>query len=217
MNTMLLNRHVLAGGLLLLLTLSSHTSRAEGSTALLENARACAEESSRLERLNCYDALFKTPTPSVDTSELPALWHAIERQEAARSGDDMGLIIREAGSDVLISVPALGTTPPRPIMVMACEKLITRFQLHMPVAIDSARVTLELTGHGGVIEQQWRVRDGGQVISGGRGLPAIDTLRQLLSAEELTLRSDESALDGLRFDVSGLREDIQPLRNACRW
>ncbi|QNI01812.1 type VI secretion system-associated protein TagO [Halomonas sp. SH5A2] len=217
MNTMLLNRHVLAGGLLVLLTLLSHPSRAEGRTALLEKAQACAEESSRLERLNCYDALFKTPTPSGDTSELPALWHAIEHQEAARSGDDMGLAIRETGNDVLISVPALGTTPPRPIMVMACEKLITRFQLHMPVAIDSARVTLELTGHGGVIEQQWRVRDGGQVISGGRGLPAIDTLRQLLSAEELTLRSDESALDGLRFDVSGLREDIQPLRDACRW
>ena len=148
MNTMLLNRHVLAGGLLLLLTLLSHPSRAEGSTALLENARACAEESSRLERLNCYDALFKTPTPSVDTSELPALWHAIERQEAARAGDDMGLIIREAGSDVLISVPALGTTPPRPIMVMACEKLITRFQLHMPVAPSPrppyAKLLLEL-------------------------------------------------------------------------
>ncbi|OAZ96748.1 type VI secretion system-associated protein [Halomonas sp. G11] len=183
----------------------------------MEKARSCAEESSRLERLNCYDALFKTPTPSGDTSELPALWHAIERQEAARAGDDMGLTIRKAGSDVLISVPALGTTPPRPVMVMACENLITRFQLHMPVAIDSARVTLELSGHGGVIEQQWRVRDGGQVISGGRGLPAIDTLRQLLGAEELTLRSDESALDGLRFDVSGLREDIQPLRDACRW
>ncbi|WP_082926060.1 type VI secretion system-associated protein VasI [Halomonas sp. G11] len=217
MNTMLLNRHVLAGGLLVLLTLLSHPSRAEGRTALLEKARSCAEESSRLERLNCYDALFKTPTPSGDTSELPALWHAIERQEAARAGDDMGLTIRKAGSDVLISVPALGTTPPRPVMVMACENLITRFQLHMPVAIDSARVTLELSGHGGVIEQQWRVRDGGQVISGGRGLPAIDTLRQLLGAEELTLRSDESALDGLRFDVSGLREDIQPLRDACRW
>ena len=217
MNTMLLNRHVLAGGLLVLLTLLSHPSRAEGRTALLEKAQACAEESSRLERLNCYDALFKTPTPSGDTSELPALWHAIERQEAARAADDMGLTVREMGSDVLISVPALGTTPPRPVMVMACENLITRFQLHMPVAIDSARVTLELSGHGGVIEQQWRVRDGGQVVSGGRGLPAIDTLRQLLGAEELTLRSDESALDGLRFDVSGLREDIQPLRDACRW
>ncbi|SNY97459.1 type VI secretion system-associated protein VasI [Halomonas sp. hl-4] len=217
MNTMLLKRHVLAGGLLVLLTLLSHSSRAEGRAALLESAQTCAEETSRLERLHCYDALFQTPNSSVDTHELPALWHAIERQEAGRSGDEMGLVMRETGSDVLISVPALGTTPPRPIMVVACEKMITRFQLHMPLPIDTARVELELTGDGRSIDQQWRVRDGGQIVSGGRGLPAIDTLRQLLSADEITLRSDVSALDGLRFDVSGLREDIQPLRDACRW
>nr|WP_290667653.1 type VI secretion system-associated protein VasI [Halomonas sp. HL-48] len=191
--------------------------RQEEGDALVEQARSCAQETSRLERLKCYDAVFQTSTSSVDDSELPELWHTVERQEAARPGDDMGLLMQETDDEVVISVPALGTTPPRPLLVMACEKLITRFQLHMPTAVDVSRVDIELSGNGGSVEQQWRVRDGGQVVSGGRGLPAIDTLRQLLGADQLTLRSDVAALDGLRFDVSGLRDDIKPLRDACRW
>ncbi|KHJ50095.1 Type VI secretion system-associated protein [Vreelandella venusta] len=183
----------------------------------MEQARACAEQTSRLERLNCFDAIFQADDEPVSTDALPALWHAIERQESARDQDDVGLLVHTQGEDVLMSVPALGTTPPRPILVMACEKLITRFQLHLPTPLNEARVDLQLTGNGMAVQQQWRARDGGQVLSGGRGLPAIDTLRQLLNANEVTMRSDVAMLDGLRFDVSGLREEIQPLRNACRW
>lgn len=221
MNTMLLKPQGLVAGWLMLGALLGSPlhadERQEEGAELVEQARSCAQESSRLERLKCYDAVFQTPMPSADDSELPALWHAVERQETARSGDDMGLLIQGEDDEVLISVPALGTTPPRPLLVMACEKLITRFQLHMPVPVQVSRVDIELSGSGRRIEQQWRARDGGQVVSGGRGLPAIDTLRQLLGADELTLRSDVDALDGLRFDVSGLRDDIQPLRDACRW
>jgi len=221
MNTMLLKPQGLVAGWLMLGALLASPlyadERQEEGDALVEQARSCAQESSRLERLKCYDAVFQTSTSSVDDSELPELWHTVERQEAARPGDDMGLLMQETDDEVVISVPALGATPPRPLLVMACEKLITRFQLHMPTAVDVSRVDIELSGNGGSVEQQWRARDGGQVVSGGRGLPAIDTLRQLLGADQLTLRSDVAALDGLRFDVSGLRDDIKPLRDACRW
>ncbi|WP_249977523.1 type VI secretion system-associated protein VasI [Vreelandella olivaria] len=217
MNAMLLKRQWPIGGLLMLSALISSPLQAEEYGALLERAQVCAEASSRLERLNCYDAIFQEVPLTDEDAELPDLWHAIERQEGERRDDNVGLIVQQAGDDVLISVPALGTTPPRPILVMACEKLITRFQLHVPVPINDARVDVQLTGNGSVVQQQWRVRDGGRVVSGGRGLPAIDTLRQLLDASEVTLRSEVAALDGLRFDVTGLRQEIQPLREACRW
>lgn len=217
MNAMLLKRQCTIGSLLMLCLLACAPSQADEQNALLKSAQTCAEETSRLERLNCYDALFLEATISVDEDELPALWRAIERQETARPDDNVGPMVHEAGDSVLISVPALGTTPPRPIMVMACERLITRFQLHLPTPINVARVDLQLTGSGRVVQQQWRVRDGGRVISGGRGLPAIDTLRQLLDAEEVTLQSDVAELDGLRFNVAGLRQEIIPLREACRW
>lgn len=204
-------------GLLLIGVLGSSEVFAGQQQAILESALACADETSRLERLNCYDNLFKTAALSADKRELPDLWYAIERQERGRDEDDLGLVVGQAGDDVLMSVPALGTTPPRPIMVMACEKQITRFQLHMPEPVDNARVELQLNANGTTIQQQWRVRDSGHVINGGRGLPAIETLRQLLSANEVTIRSDVSSLNSLRFDITDLRQLIQPLREACRW
>ncbi|HCR98493.1 MULTISPECIES: type VI secretion system-associated protein VasI [Halomonas] len=217
MNAMLLKRQWTIGGLLMLCLLACAPSKADEQSGLLKSAQTCAEETSRLERLNCYDALFLEANLSVGENELPALWRAIERQESARPDDNVGLIVNESGESVLISVPALGTTPPRPIMVVACERLITRFQLHLPTPISGARVDLQITGNGRAVQQQWRIRDGGRVVSGGRGLPAIDTLRQLLDANEVTLRSDIKELDGLRFNVAGLRQDIAPLREACRW
>ncbi|BCB59903.1 type VI secretion-associated protein [Halomonas sp. A020] len=217
MNTMLLKHWWLLAGLLLISVLIPPRLHAEPETDLLRQARACGEEPSRLERLHCYDAVFQVGEGTSNSVDMPALWYDIEQQEAAREEENVGLIVQVSGNDVLMSAPALGTTPPRPVLVMACEKLITRFQLHLPSPLTDARVDLRLSGEGGSVQQQWRVRDGGQVLSGGRGLPAIETLQQLLSANELTLRSDVGALDGLRFDVTGLRESIQPLRNACRW
>ena len=217
MNAMLLKRQWTIGGLLMLCLLACAPSKADEQSGLLKSAQTCAEETSRLERLNCYDALFLEANLSVGENELPALWRAIERQESARPDDNVGLIVNESGESVLISVPALGTTPPRPIMVVACERLITRFQLHLPTPISGARVDLQITGNGRAVQQQWRIRDGGRVVSGGRGLPAIDTLRQLLDANDVTLRSEIKELDGLRFNVAGLRQDIAPLREACRW
>ncbi|WP_234259127.1 type VI secretion system-associated protein VasI [Halomonas sp. MCCC 1A11062] len=186
--------------------------------AVVAQARECAAESSRLERLGCYDALFLTFDEETMSEELrPALWHAINAQEAEREGDDMGLLVREEGEDVRISAPALGSVPPRPQLVIACEKTITRFQLHLPQALDAPRVQVRLRAGGRELEQVWQARDGGYVVSGGRGLPAIATLQQLLDADELVLGSDQATLDGLRFETAGLRQAIQPLRDACRW
>ncbi|MCP1315645.1 type VI secretion protein [Halomonas sp. 707D7] len=39
----------------------------------------------------------------------------------------------------------------------------------------------------------------------------------MLGASTVTLQSDVAALDGLRFDVTGLRQAIDPLRDACGW
>ncbi|WP_447529912.1 MULTISPECIES: type VI secretion system-associated protein VasI [unclassified Vreelandella] len=217
MNVMLLKRRWPGSALLLLGLLASAGAKAQAPEALLDSAQACTEEASRLERLNCYDALFLEATTTQEQGELPALWYAVERQEAGRGDDDMGLIANTTADTILISVPALGTTPPRPVMVLACEKWITRFQLHLPAPLSQARVDVRLVGDNGSIPQQWRVRDGGRVVSGGRGLPAIETLRQLLGTGAVTLQSDLAELDGLRFDVSGLREVIDPLRDACGW
>ena len=184
--------------------------------ARLTEARQCAGLDSRLERLHCYDALFQD-APAATDDELPALWQAVLDQEARRDDDTFALLTGVGDDEVLLTAPALGTTPPRPVLVISCKEWITRFQLHLPEAIEAPRAALRLRGTGSDLTQTWRIRDGGQVVSGGRGLPAIDTLRRLLDSETLTLSSEHEALDGLRFELGDLRRQIQPLRNACRW
>lgn len=191
---------------------------AEASPELPSQAQACAAVDSRLERLGCYDALFQRESEAPATADpRSTLWHAIHAQEAERSDDDMGLLVREVGNEVRISVPALGSIPPRPQLVFACDNNITRFQLHLPQALTAPRVELRLLSNGRELEQVWQARDGGYVVSGGRGLPGIATLQQLLNGDELALASDQAVLDGLRFEIKGLRQAIQPLREACRW
>lgn len=206
---------VYCAGLLLALLLTSPAWSAE---TLLEQAKSCAALESRLERLNCYDDLFRTaPEAPSDGDPRTAQWYAVKALELGREDDFTFRIILEQNGDVLMSVPALGTTAPRPRLVISCDDTITRLQLHVDRPLDEGRTQLRLRTANTDLEQTWRIRDGGYLISGGRGLPAIDTLRRLLGSEALKLGSDIPALDGLRFEISDLREKIQPLREACRW
>lgn len=185
----------------------------------LSEAQSCAFHESRLERLECYDALFMAGEEGAtnDNDSFPALWRAVQAQERSRDPGDMGLMVREQEDGVRLSVPALGSVPPRPVLVIACESEITHFQLHLPQAVNASRIDLRLRMAGKSLEQEWRIRDDGHVVGGGRGLPAIGTLRQLLRIDELTLESRLAELDGLRFDLTDLHRHIRPLRDACRW
>nr|WP_297460503.1 type VI secretion system-associated protein VasI [uncultured Halomonas sp.] len=202
----------------LLLALLLLTSPAWSTQAELEQAQGCAMLESRLERLNCYDDLFRVAAEKpTDGDPRPAQWYAVKALEQGRGDDFTFRLTREQNGDVLMSAPALGTTAPRPRLVISCDDTITRLQLHVDQVLDEGRTQLNLNTAQATMEQAWRIRDGGYLVSGGRGLPAIDTLRRLLGSETLSLGSDIPALDGLRFDVSDLRAQIQPLREACRW
>lgn len=207
-------RRLLAG---LALALLAGAPTAQAEDARLAEARACAAQGSRLARLQCYDALFRETAEVADVAPRSSLWRDVAAQEAERAGDDVGLMVRETPDTVLMSAPALGTLPPRPLLVISCDAAITRFQLHLSEPLEAPRAPLRLQGAGVALDQTWRVLDGGHVLSGGRGLPAIATLKRLLGTEQLTLASERPAIDGLRFDVSGLRSAIAPLRAMCRW
>ncbi|TFH85871.1 type VI secretion system-associated protein TagO [Billgrantia azerbaijanica] len=208
----------LAGlALLLAAGLPSAPTLAQAQDARLQAAMACAEETSRLARLECYDALFHERDDAVAAEPRSSLWQAVIDQEAERDAEAFGLLVRETADTVLMSVPALGTVPPRPLLVISCDDVITRFQLHLSELLQSPHAPLRLQGDGISLSQTWRVLEDGHVVSGGRGLPAIGTLKRLLGSEQLTLSSQLAPLDGLRFDLRGLRTAIEPLRAMCRW
>lgn len=188
----------------------------------LEAARECSQETRRLERLACFDAVFGTPvsvTPETHReTQRPERWRQAFAQELRRRPGD-GPLYRDTGelSGHLITLAALGTQPPRPVLAVQCHNNITELSLLLPEPIQAERIRLALGNTQGGGQQLWRVRDNGYVLSGGRGLPAIRTTRELASQVEARITSANSAIDGLMFDLGGLREILKPLRNACGW
>lgn len=188
------------------------------SNQQLAAARDCTEESQRLERLACFDEVFGTPVEvsikEVRRGNQPERWRQAFAQEQRRQPGD-GPLYRDTAqlAGHLVTLTALGTQPPRPLLAVQCHNNITELTLMLPTAVKEERVTVDF-GQG---RQIWRARDGGLVISGGRGLPAIRTIRAMSAGSGVTVASSSSAIDGLMFDLQGFREALKPLREACGW
>ena len=184
----------------------------------LSAALACTTESQRLERLACFDEVFSTPVAvvidSISAGNQPENWRQAFAQEERRNPGD-GPLYRDTAelAGHLLTLSALGVKPPRPLLTVQCHNNITELTLMLPEAVKEERVTVDF-GQG---RQIWRVRDDGYVISGGRGLPAIRTVRAMAASSGVTVASSSGVVDGLMFDLSGFRDTLKPLREACGW
>ncbi|MDI9243992.1 type VI secretion system-associated protein VasI [Marinobacter sp. CHS3-4] len=184
----------------------------------LEAAEKCTSEVQRLQRLACFDDVFGTPIIIAMTEAMsgqqPERWRQAFAQEQRRQPGD-GPMYRNTGhiSGHLMTLSALGSTPPRPLLTIQCHNNITELSLMLPDEIDDERLTMDF-GQG---QQMWRVRDEGYVVSGGRGLPAIRTILDMSGEQSVTLASSNSRVDGLVFDLKDFGHTLKPLREACGW
>lgn len=184
----------------------------------LSDARDCTAEAQRLERLACFDDVFGTPITVAFAEDFsgqqPERWRQAFAQEQRRRPDD-GPIYRNTGqiSGHLMTLSALGSAPPRPLLAIQCHNNITELTVMLPEDIDDEPLTLDF-GQG---KQKWRVRDNGYVVSGGRGLPAIRTILDMSKASDVTVASSNSRIDGLMFDMTDFGSTLRPLREACGW
>lgn len=204
------------------LLVSSLPAASDEQQALLEQAHDCTGESRRLERLACFDRVFGTPladvAEQVEESRRPESWHQAYRQEDERR-PGQGPIYRNTGplAGHLITIPALGTRPPRPLLALQCHNNITELSVVLPEAVSSERLQLSFGGAHSGDAGLWRVRDDGFVVSAGRGLPSIRKARGLATLQDTELSADNSQLDGLMFDLAGLNQAMKPLRKSCGW
>lgn len=184
----------------------------------LKAAQTCTQESQRLARLACFDEVFGTPLSDdvmpQQMAQQPERWRQAYALELRRKPQD-GVLYRDTGTLAghLATVSALGVAPPRPLLAFQCHNNISELTVMLPQPAAEERLSVD-TGQG---RQIWRVRDEGFVISGGRGLPAIRSMKALLDQRDVTLASSQSRLDGLVFDLSGLQEALAPLREQCGW
>lgn len=207
---------------LVVLLLAVPSSTVAATTDRLQQAQACTEEPRRLARLSCFDAVFETPVSVQQMPELeaprPVRWTEAFAQEQGRKPSDTA-IYRDTGHAAghLVTVAALGALPPRPVMAVQCHNNITELSLMLAQPVADERIELAYRTAGGSHHQLWRVRDEGYVVSGGRGLPAISTLKELSRESQFELSASNAELDGLVFDLSGLAQALAPLRQACGW
>ena len=191
--------------------------------ALAVEPRDCPRIVSNIERLACFDQAAGTPAHtmsrqwSAQEQDAPTLRRVVT-QALERAPGDLMFRLSRGDDEVMISAPADTLVTPAPYLVISCVQNISRLQLVTAHPIDTGRVTVRLLGeHGSTAPTPWQVRENGQVLDAGRGLPGIEQIKQLIGAKRIYVGSDNPAVDGLVFDAQGLDPLIDEARKACRW
>lgn len=196
---------------------------------LADPVRDCPSITSNLERLACFDQAAGTPARvarqnwSVPEQDSPSV-QSVMTNEVERAGDDLTFRLRvhddggPAHKRLVISAPAIAEGEPRPYLAISCVQNISRLQLISPRPIEARWVRVQLQGErGSTLPTPWQVMENGQVLDAGRGLPAIEQIKQIIGAERIHVVSEHADLNGLSFDAQGLDPLIEEARRACRW
>lgn len=193
----------------------------------LDAMNVCRKEPAALERLDCYDNIL---SPQPDAGFAGALVKARYDGEARRRAFDQekqrqdnttGLLLTRTEGErqtVIITTPAIGSLPPRPVLVFSCVDNITRMQVALTASRQESDIPVTLKTENGAFRSRWFVRENGFLLEASRGLAGIDEIKQLYGAKALTLDTGTgSAVGTLTFNIDGLAQTIAPLREACHW
>lgn len=199
----------------------------------LTQAKACTQIGSRLERLACFDGVFSTPVneqtlvamnTDLTHSHKPGQWAKMQQMEQQRTEQgvtkDGFIYASERVSDQLtqhwLSAPAIGTNGVRPVLLLSCVNKISRVELYLPQAQDISQLQVNVrAGRSNV--QQWQFDETGYMIRSGRGLPAIEVMKTMLSGRTITISSELASVNDLHFDGAELAQAIAPMRKTCGW
>ncbi|MGJ7116164.1 type VI secretion system-associated protein VasI [Morganella morganii] len=183
-------------------------------SALLDT---CRKEPSPLIRLDCYDNIGREnavpPADQTVKGEIRLRAAANEEKRTAHTVTFITTQPREGTWPVVMTAPAIGTQPPRPVLMLSCVDNITRMQLVMnsPVTTRSIRLSTPQT----TFSSDWFIRENGYVLESSRGLAGIDEIKRIMTGDKLTITPENGK--PVTFDLSQLTESIKPLRAACRW
>lgn len=199
---------------------------ATSGESTLSQAKQCSGLTERLERLACFDRVFNTPIPLMvqrhAPRDVPFAWHRAMDSYAATEADEIAhLNLQGVGniSNAWVTLAASNEKERfkeglRPVLMMSCIDKISRFELALPKELSRGRVRVTLTPGDTRI---WRSDDSGYILSAGRGMPAINQMKEIMRQKMIVLRADNKALDGLEFRTGSLSDDLKPIRKRCDW
>jgi type VI secretion system protein VasI len=226
--------------LICLLPLSVGQARAEVPKPALSPAQitlaamtTCRQEPSSLLRLDCYDHLLTPAYPDFSGALVKAqvqgeAWQRAFTQENLRDDHSANFLTQQTSgepSSVVITTPAIGIVPPRPVLMFSCIDNITRMQIALSEPLHH-EPNLSISTEKFHADVHWFLRENDSLLESSRGLPGIDEIKQLFGASTLTIalnkadegisaKSEPATL--LTFSIDGLDKTLTPLKVACHW
>ncbi|EHB3782777.1 type VI secretion system-associated protein TagO [Salmonella enterica] len=195
--------------------------------ATLNAMTACRREPAALERLDCYDRILAPEQPEGFAGALAKAryegeaWKRAFEQEKQRPDNSTALMITQSPGErptVIITTPAIGNVPPRPVLMFSCVDNITRMQVAMMHPRTENDLDVVLSADNRPFRSHWFIRENGYLLESSRGLSGIDEIKQLFGAKTLTIDTGTGSAAGkLTFNIDGLAKTIAPLRDACHW
>lgn len=104
------------------------------ATATLQAMQSCRQETAALERLDCYDRILAPEQAGFGGAALVKAryqgeaWARATEQEKRRQGNTTELLVTQVPGErptVVITTPAIGHVPPRPVLMFSCVDNIT--------------------------------------------------------------------------------------------
>lgn len=187
---------------------------------------ACRREPAALERLDCYDHILAPEQPGFDGALVKAryegeAWKRAITQEKQRPDNSTTLLMTQSDGErpaVIITTPAIGNIPPRPVLMFSCVDNITRMQVALTHSMTPSDIAVTLTTDVRQMQSRWFIRENGTLLESSRGLSGIDEIKQLFGAKTLTIDTGTDGAAGkLTFNIDGLAKTIAPLRDVCHW
>lgn len=153
----------------------------------------CQQEPDAKVRLACYDALGRYR----NAADGDTLTRQFQLQTDPMNGDLS--VVQRIDSATIFRV--------------SCLNMITHLRVTLVRPWDGLHVNTTVDGQ--PVAGGWFVRNNGQLLEFGRGLPAIDELRRWSQLHELVLTSDGGR--EIHVSLNGFGEALKPLRQQCRW
>ncbi len=72
---------------------------------------------------------------------------------------------------VVITTPAIGHVPPRPVLMFSCVDNITRMQVALMHPLDVHDIAVTLNADNRALRSHWFVRENGTLLESSRGYP----------------------------------------------
>lgn len=192
--------------------------------ANMEQVQQCTVIKANAKRLECFDKLFNTPIRTQTIDEQPGntviprvVSEIFTLSETMKESRKDGVYNEDQGDSLQVAVNS--EKDAQAAIYITCKDNITRFQMALKNPITRNPVNVEIRDdltQKLVSKINWQSAEYGYLLDSGRGLFAIQQLKQILYVESFSIFIPEEKRS-FTFKNNGLAADVASIRKECGW